>query len=292
MWSRRYESPLPVKLFKLAFTRRWFGYLGAAIVFAIACVLLSNWQVARLNEAHAANVLVERNFNDDPTPLAEVLPKLTSYGANLEWKQVSMSGTYLLDDQLLVRNRPLDGNPGFEVLTPLLLSDGRVFVVDRGYVPTGTTQDRPNSVPAPASTHVSVVVRLQPTEPIDGSGTPPAGEIGTIHLPTVAKLVDRPTFTRAYGLMVSESPAAAVNPMPQPEPTLDEGLHISYAIQWILFGIMGFVGLGYAIRTEYRARNADDPEEKARAAERLQRKLARPRTDSEVEDELIDARGR
>jgi cytochrome oxidase assembly protein ShyY1 len=281
-----------MRLFKLAFTRRWFGYLGAAIVFAIACVLLSNWQVDRLNEAHTANLVIEHNFNGTPAPLADVLPKLTSYGSSLEWKQVSMSGTYLLHDELLVRNRPLDGNPGFEILTPLLLPDGRVFVVDRGYVPTGNTQDRPSSIPQPASTHVSVVVRLQPTEPVDGTGTPPAGEIGTIHLPTVAKLVGRPTFTRAYGLMVSETPAAAVTPMPQPEPSLDEGLHISYAIQWILFGIMGFFGLGYAIRTEYRARNADDPEEKARAAERLERKLAKPKSDSEVEDELIDARGR
>jgi cytochrome oxidase assembly protein ShyY1 len=281
-----------MKIVRLALTRRWLSYFAAAVVFAIACVALSHWQVDRLNEARAANELVERNFNGTPTPLASVLRTLTSYDARDEWKQVSMSGTYLLDDQLLVRNRPLDGNPGFEVLTPLLLPDGNVFVVDRGFVPTGNTQDRPNSVPAPASTHVSVVVRLQPTEPVDGSGVPPAGEIGTIHLPTVAKLVGKPTFTRAYGLMVSEDPAAAVTPMPQPEPTLDEGLHISYAIQWILFGIMGFFGLGYAIRTEYRARNADDPHEKRRAEERLQRKLAKPKSDSEVEDELLDAASR
>ncbi|MES2170587.1 MAG: SURF1 family protein, partial [Actinomycetota bacterium] len=147
-----------MRLLRLAFTRRWFGYLGAAIAFAIACVLLSHWQVDRLHEAQAGNDLVEHNFNGTPSPLDSVLPNLTSYSANDEWKQVSMSGSYLMDDQLLVRNRPLDGNPGFEVLTPLLLDDGRVFVVDRGYVPTGNTQDRPSSVPAPASTHVSVVV--------------------------------------------------------------------------------------------------------------------------------------
>ena len=29
-----------------AFSRRWFGYLAFAIVFAIACGFLSNWQLA------------------------------------------------------------------------------------------------------------------------------------------------------------------------------------------------------------------------------------------------------
>ena len=43
-----------------------------------------------------------------------------------------LTGRYLLDEQVLVRNRPLNGQPGFEVLNPLLLDDGTVFVVDRG----------------------------------------------------------------------------------------------------------------------------------------------------------------
>lgn len=28
---------------RFAFNRRWFGYLAAAIGFAVACVLLSQW---------------------------------------------------------------------------------------------------------------------------------------------------------------------------------------------------------------------------------------------------------
>ena len=35
---------------RFAFSRRWLGYLGVAIVFAIVCVLLSNWQLARASE--------------------------------------------------------------------------------------------------------------------------------------------------------------------------------------------------------------------------------------------------
>ena len=50
-------------------------------------------------------------------------------------------------------------------------------------------------------------------------------------------------------------------PTPLNAPSEDPGPHLSYAIQWILFAIMGFVFIGYVIRTERRHRreDAEDP---------------------------------
>jgi cytochrome oxidase assembly protein ShyY1 len=177
------------------------------------------------------------------------------------------------------------------VLDPLQLPDGTVFVVDRGYVQIGNKQDRPDSIPSPRSGTVTVVVRLQAGEPTLSGRSDTPGELATIHLPDVQKLVGKPTYTGAYGLMVSESPAAATRPTAMPQPQLDEGLHISYAIQWIIFGVMAFFGLWYAIRQEYRMRNADDPEEQERAEVRERKKLTKPRSDSEVEDEILETTG-
>lgn len=276
---------------RLALTRRWLGYLGLAVLFAAICVALSMWQVARTNEAREGNRLIHENYTATARPLAEVLPELGSYETDQEWTQVSLTGTYLAEDQLLVRNRPMEGNPGFDQLVPLLLADGSVFVVDRGWLPTGNEQDAPDTVPQPAEGEVDVVVRIRAGQPTFDGRTAQSGQIATIHLPTVKQLVDRPTYTAAYGLMVSETPAASSVPRSYPEPSLNEGLHVSYAIQWILFGVMAFIGLGYAIRQEYRLRNADDPEEQERAAERERRRSAKPRSDAEIEDELLDARG-
>ena len=36
-----------------ALSRRWLGYLALVVVFAIACTLLSLWQIARRDEARA-----------------------------------------------------------------------------------------------------------------------------------------------------------------------------------------------------------------------------------------------
>jgi cytochrome oxidase assembly protein ShyY1 len=145
-------------------------------------------------------------------------------------------------------------------------------------------------VPKPPAGRVEVIARLKAGEPTLPGRSAGAGQVATVHLPTVAKRVGAPTYTAAYGLMVSESPSAATRPREYPEPQLDEGLHVSYAIQWVLFGVMAFLGLAYAIRQEYRIRNADDPEERERADERERRKAAKPRPDSEIEDELLDAR--
>lgn len=273
---------------RFALSRRWFGYLALAVVFAAVCVALSQWQIARLNETRTANELVDRNYHSTPIALDSALPSLTSYSARQQWKQVTLTGTYLTDEQVLVRNRPLNGQPGFEVLDPLLLADGRVFVVDRGYVPIGNTQDRPDSIPSPRSDTVTVVVRLRAGEPTLSGRSDTQGELATIHLPDVAKLVGKPTYTGAYGLMVSESPAAATRPTAMQKPELDEGLHISYAIQWVIFGIMAFFGLWYAIRQEYRMRNVDDPEEHQRARVRERKKRTGPRSDSEIEDEILE----
>ena len=271
-----------------ALSRRWFGYLALALVFAAVCVVLSQWQVARLHETRSANELVDRNYHSTPVAVMSVLPTLTSYSPKQRWMQVELTGSYLADAQMLVRNRPLNGQPGFEVLNPLLLSDGNVFLVDRGYVPIGNTQDRPDHIPSPPAGTVTVIARLQAGEPTLAGRSDTPGELATIHLPDVATLVGKPTYTGAYGLMVSESPAADTRPTAKPQPQLDEGLHISYAIQWVIFGIMAFFGLWYAIRQEYRMRNADDPDEQERVEVRERKKLTKPRSDSEVEDEILE----
>jgi cytochrome oxidase assembly protein ShyY1 len=277
-----------VRGWRFVFQRRWFGYLAVAIAFAIACVLLSRWQFDRRDEAVTEITRLQVNYDATPVPVGEALPTLDSFDADKKRLPVTMTGKYLTSEQLLVRNRPYNGSPGFEVLTPLLLPDGTVFVVDRGWVPPGSTEDGPDSVPSAPEGTVTVTARLKAGETTILGRTAPAGQVATIHLDTVAELLDRPTYTGAYGLLASESPAPATRPAAAARPQLDEGPHLSYAVQWIVFALLGFFGLGYAVRQEYRLVNADDPAERARAAIRRE-KRALKRTDADIEDELLDS---
>lgn len=277
-----------MKGWRFAFTRRWLGYLALVVVFAVACVFLSMWQLARRDEARAEIERVETNWESAPRPIDDVLPALDSFDDQDKWMPVSLSGEYLSDEQLLVRGRPMDGNPGFEVLVPLRLEDGTVFIVDRGWLPAGNEQDAPDHVPAAPEGTVSVVVRLKASEPTVAGRSAPEGQVATIHLPDIAELVGEPTYTGAYGLMASEDPAPATRPAATSKPVPDEGPHLSYAFQWLVFGIMAFIALGWAVRQEFRARNQDDPAERERAEQRRRKAAARAPSDAEAEDALLD----
>lgn len=266
--------------------RRWGGYLALVIVFAIACGLLSWWQLSRRAEAVAEVDRIVSNYNATPVPLSDKLTSLEDWDEDAKWTPVQMRGEYLVDDQFLVRNRPGATGSGYEQLVPLLLDDGRVFVVNRGWVPNGSTIDGPDDVPEPPVGEVTVVVRLKPGEPTLLGRTAPAGQLATIHLPTIAEQLDRDVYTGAYGVLAVEDPSVAVMPVPAIKPEANEGPHLSYALQWIAFGILAFIGLVWAFRREKRI--AALPEEE-RAAARAPRRRSE---DSDEEDAILDRVGR
>lgn len=274
---------------KQVFSRRWLIYLSVTVLFAISCVGLGMWQFARLEEARTEIARILNNFDAEPVSLTETLPSLATFDENDKWLPISVTGTYVEEDQLLVRGRPREGAPGFEVLTPLRLASGEIFLVDRGWLPTGESQDAPDHIPAAPSGEVTVVARLKAGEPsIFGRGAIP-GQVSTIELPLIAGILDEPMYTGAYGIMKSESPEPTeAPPAAVQRPQLDEGPHMSYAFQWILFAIMGFVGLGWAVRNEWRIRNADDPKEIARNAGVKAKNAQRRPSDADIEDELLD----
>lgn len=272
---------------------RWSIYIALAVVFAIACAFLSHWQFSRNEERSAQLALVEANYDADPVPVATLIAGTTEFAPADEWRPVVLEGRYLEDQQVLVRNRPHGGTSAFEVLTPFLLDDGRVFIVDRGWVPPAEGDAEVDVPPAPEG-EATVIVRLRDGEPLPSSGrSAPEGQVPTIHLPSIAEQTGDQTIVAAYGLMVSEDPA--VSPVPQrlESPSEDPGPHLSYAIQWILFAIMGFVFIGYVIRTEvnHRREDREDREDAQGEAPRAPRPK-RPRDrDAADEDAILDAVG-
>ena len=272
-----------------AVSRRWAGYLALTILFAAVCSGLGVWQLARRDQALTELFKIDSNFDSNPVPVTEALPELTDFDESQKWMPVELTGTYLVGDEMLARNRPLNVNPGFEVLTPFLLTDGTIFIVDRGWLPTGQEQDAPDTVPAPPTGTVTVVARLKASEPDLPGRTASGNQVATINLSTIAERLNEPTYTGAYGLMAKESPAATEErPTAVLKPIRDEGPHLSYAFQWFVFGLLAFIGLGWALREEYRSVNAHDPEERERADERARKRAAKPLNDAEIEDELLD----
>jgi hypothetical protein len=107
--------------------------------------------------------------------------------------------------------------------------------------------------------------------------------------PAAAPLPDvDPTklVTDAYGVLAKEVPAPAQAPQSLPKPEVDEGPHLSYALQWFAFGVGAFIGLWVLIR-----RTAEDDAPAETGATSTKQRPARPRrpTAEEEEDALIEA---
>ncbi|CAN5136229.1 hypothetical protein BH09ACT6_BH09ACT6_19700 [soil metagenome] len=272
-------------------TWRWFGFIASAILFAVVCVFLANWQFDRGQQASADNDIVVANFSAGPVPIEAALPTLGSYDASQNWQRVSVTGVYRTDDELVARNRSNGGENGFEVVTPLQLGDGSIFMLDRGWVaPSPDDSLAPGTIPRAASGTVNVVVQLRPSEAPQGSAAPAGNQIGSITLSRIQQAIGGNVYVGAYGVLDSQSAAAntGLAPIQTTMPTEDVGLHYSYMVQWLSFALIGFLAVGFGIRKEYRRLNSDDPDERARATERLRKRASKPFTDEELEDEAID----
>lgn len=280
-----------MNLFKYLATPRWFGWLALVLVLAAACTGLGMWQLDRRDDAAATVDTVQANYDQDPLRYSPEL--FAAYEEHNEWKPVRLTGRYDSANERIVRNRPLNGRPGYEVLVPLKLKDGTAVVINRGWLPIGNQQaGHPDTVPLAPEGEVTVIARIRPGEPVLDR-TAPAGQLASIDLPGYQSELDYPIHTAAYGLLASEEPAPATAPIAPAKPAIDLGPHLSYSMQWFAFGVLLFVGLGYAARQQYLIDHED--QEAASGTQGKRQAVARTRrrpTSEEEEDAILDAQSR
>jgi cytochrome oxidase assembly protein ShyY1 len=282
-----------VKEWRFALSKKWLGYLAVAIVFAIVCAFLANWQWARRGENLALQHRLDANYNARPVDVDTILPNLGSYTAADQYRPVKITGTYLTDKTFLARDRSYNGYPGFEVLVPIRTTGGNVFIVDRGWVPSGNTHDYPDSIPTPPTGKVTVVARLAAAETSVPGRTdiPGTNELAVIQPADIAKRLDEPTYTAAYGQLMRETPSASTLPKLAQKPQIDYGLNLSYAIQWVMFALAAFAFFGYVIRQEYDTLNSDEEDQRWLDEERERKRERRGPDDAEIEDAELDEAG-
>jgi cytochrome oxidase assembly protein ShyY1 len=274
-------------VYRFLLTPRWLGGAVLAVALSAGCVLLGTWQWDRREQRLAANAPVVENYDADPVPVAAVLPAPDAVlPRTREWTPVRTTGVYVPDETLLVRNRPLDGRPGYHVLVPLRLDAGGVLVVDRGWVPTGQTGRRPDAVPPPPVGDLEVVVRLRRPEPASDRAAP-RGQLHRIDLQAVAAALgpsggEQTLVSGAYGVLDREDPAGSPAPVRLPRPDVDEGPHLSYTFQWFVFAVGALVGYVVLARRTAAELRGDVPAPSPPVRPRR-------RSAEEEEDALLDA---
>jgi cytochrome oxidase assembly protein ShyY1 len=246
--------------------RRWVGWFLLAVVFAVACGFLSNWQFNRRTEALHKMTQLAANYDRQPVELAS-----TKFHPQDEWLPVKMTGHFLPENALLVRNRPLNGDPGFLELIPFQRQDGLVVAIEAGWLPADDRLNAPTVFPKPSSAVQTIWGRIRPSEPtLDREA--PAGQIATINLANfMTKIGVKDRAVTEFYVRLGESNFSK-NGFPKllDKPQLDEGNHLSYALQWIVFAIMAFIALVWAVRKEIEfKRAATDPNYKPKVRKKV-----------------------
>lgn len=238
--------------------KRWLAWLVLASLFAVACVFLSQWQFSRRAEAVARIELVQNNFDQALAPIGS----LTSpFEAKNEWRPVELEGRFLVSDAFLVRNRPFNGAAGFLQFIPFETKDGTLVAVETGWLPSGNEQDEPDLVPLPTEETVKIWGRIRPTEP-KSTKDAPTGQLASVNSSMLFEKagLSGQTLDSVYIRLGESYRPGEVLPKVLGKPDLNEGNHLSYAMQWILFALMAFGALWWAVRQELRIRRmAADP---------------------------------
>lgn len=253
--------------------------MALTVVFAVACVGLGLWQFERRAETLERIELITQNYDAEPAPLTEEVPDPSAFDVSADWHPVVVTGTYLNELTVLVRNRGSQRGPGFEILVPLRTESGDVFVVDRGWIDKDGRGNPPTEIPAAPAGTVTVEARLRPTERTPAGQRAVDNLVPAVDLAALAPRWGEPSYTGAYGIMMSENPAAPAG-VPLDKPATSEGNHLSYAFQWLAFAALGIVALLWGIRRERRIARGEPLTHREKVG-------SRP-SDAEIEDAIVD----
>lgn len=245
----------------------WIALIIVVVAFAAACfMVLAPWQLGKNSATSERNHLIKSAVGTAPVPINEVAPAGKGFVPSTEWREVTMTGTYLVDDQALVRLRSVDERPAIEVLTPFRIAGtDRVLAIDRGYV--RPDQSNTPAIPAPPTGETTINARIRASEGTsEGRGARTEGNALTMYTvdPTqLAKATGTPMDP--FYLQLSPDQPGSLGEIPLPQ--LDSGPYLSYGLQWLAFGVMAPLGAGYFIYSEIRQRRRASAAKKAHTAE-------------------------
>ena len=215
------------------------------IVLVATMLSLANWQWTRHNDRQQFNNEVRARATEPVQPLERVLAAHPEPD-DAQWFTVTATGTYGKPTFQLV-NVSQNGAAGYDVVTPLTLDDGRVIVINRGFLPLA--EPLPSDL---AGENVTVIGRVRVSDTkqfgeIDNSAQADLIEIQRIDLQILDDVIEGDVVEVSLDALET-TPSDDPRLAPVAEPTLSSGPHLSYTVQWILFSICAIAAWALLVR--------------------------------------------
>jgi cytochrome oxidase assembly protein ShyY1 len=227
---------------------RWV--VGHVLIVLLTAVFVTAgfWQLSRNREA---------NEQDDAAraALAAPAPDVTTVDVEASaaaGERVGATGRFDDDHQVLLRSRSRGDRPGYDVLTPLRLDDGRAVLVDRGWVSVGAVATGTAGDDVPAST-VTVRgtlqrgTRLRAGEEVRDE----AGGLSSLPRVDVEWVAERAGYELLPAYLEAQfqdpPPGDGAPALPEVESSSNVN-HVSYALQWFAFAAIAVIGWPLVLR--------------------------------------------
>ena len=128
--------------------RKWEFRPGLAIATALvvsATVGLALWQFDRAAQKRALESAARAGMS-----AAAITLRAGDGVVPVRFQRVAVSGRFIPEGEILIDNRVRARRPGYDVVSPLRMDDGKVVAVNRGWIPARLDRTIPDIPPSPS----------------------------------------------------------------------------------------------------------------------------------------------
>jgi surfeit locus 1 family protein len=230
------------------------------LLFVFACAGLSHlgfWQLDRAKQKRARFAEYQQNI---AAPALDLDTLSADSGLDEQrWRRAQMRGHYL-DRHVILDNRSLDGQVGYEVMTLFATAAGRMVIVNRGWIPLNGSRTALPDVLAPADPLVlSGFLGGEPIVGIDFGDEALSAELLAPNLFRVQR-VELAALARTFeidlwpAILYLDATSAGALKVAWPVPGDGSSKHMAYAVQWFamaaVLAALGIRGLKRRSRGE------------------------------------------
>jgi surfeit locus 1 family protein len=238
------------------FSKKWILFTIFIVGMMALFVYLGFWQLDRHAQKRSYNTLLAERWRQEPFDLNQ--ERLPDDLSALEYRRITADGYFDYANQLVLKSQVYRDAPGIVLVTPFVFDDGDAVLVARGWAPGNYAM--PATWPEleePAGAPMIGLIRPSQAPPNGDASTPPATpqtEWYRIDIPAIqAQMPYRLASAWIQQLPETGRPLDRL-PVREEPLALDEGNHMSYAVQWFSFAIIA--GFGYIMFVRFRERQA------------------------------------
>jgi surfeit locus 1 family protein len=208
-----------------------------ATSFIALFVHLGFWQLARAEEKKALVSAYERQAKQAPIVWDHKKPYPEQY------QKLKLQGIYLAH-QFFLDNQHMQHKFGFHILSPLLMDDGTVVVIDRGWVPGDPTRRSLPSIQIPTGKHWLEGFVYYPSKnkwlqgPTVEERQPNATILEWIDIKKLSQVLQK----RVYPFIIRLDKAGAYGFVREwTIVSMPAHRHLGYAVQWFALALVVFI---------------------------------------------------